>query len=167
MKTSLECSIRPLTPTDQPFLWEMVYQAIHVPPGDPPLPRNIVNDPDIAKYGKAWGQKDDLGFVAEVSDGGRSIGAAWLRLLKSDNKGYGYVNDRTPELSIAVLPDYRDKGVGTQLLNYLLEAAKAVYPSLSLSVSSDNPVLRMYKRMGFKVVGEYDTSLTMKINLNR
>ena len=165
MPTLLDYTIRSLLPEDQHFLREMGYQAIYVLPGEDAPSPDIVNHPDIAKYVKDWGRSDDLGFLAEASEGSRPLGAAWMRLFKSDNKGYGYVDDLTPELSIAVLPDYRGKGVGTRLLTHLLEAAKDSYSSVSLSVSPDNPAQRLYKRMGFEVVGEYDTSLTMKVNL--
>ena len=42
---------------------------------------------------------------------GGPIGAAWLRLLKGDERGYGHVDDETPELGMAVLPAYRGRGV--------------------------------------------------------
>jgi hypothetical protein len=42
--------ILPLTKVDEPFLWEMLYHALYVPEGNPPFPKDIVNNPDIAKY---------------------------------------------------------------------------------------------------------------------
>jgi hypothetical protein len=35
---TMTCIIRPLKLEDEPFLWEMLYQAIHVPEGQTPLP---------------------------------------------------------------------------------------------------------------------------------
>lgn len=78
-----------------------------------------------------------------------------------ENKGYGYVDDDTPELSIAVLPEYRSQGVGTQLLTHLFTSAYG-QSSISLSVSADNSALRLYERFGFEVVSKSNGSLTMK-----
>ena len=92
----------------------------------------------------------------------RQIGAAWLRLLSGDQRGYGYVDDATPELTIAVVPECRGKGVGTRLLSHLLATAESCYSSLSLSVLTDNPALRLYERLGFETVGTCGRSLVMK-----
>jgi ribosomal protein S18 acetylase RimI-like enzyme len=157
--------IRPAVPEDEPFLWEMLYRAIYVPEGSPPPPRDILNRPEIARYISGWGRPDDIGFVAVDKSNGKSIGAAWFRLLTGDEGGYGYVDDKTPELSVAVLPEHRGKGVGRELITHLIEAAKARYAVISLSVSPDNPALRLYRRLGFEVVGRHDTSLTMRKRL--
>jgi ribosomal protein S18 acetylase RimI-like enzyme len=93
---------------------------------------------------------------------GRPIGAAWLRRLTGANRGFGSLDDETPELSIAVLPDHRGKGVGTRLLTDLLETARARYLSVCLSVSAGNPARRLYERVGFVAVGEASGSLTMR-----
>ena len=99
------------------------------------------------------------------------LGAAWLRLLTGDNKGYGYVDDLTPELCISVLPESRGMGIGTQLLNQLFENVQHRYLAVSLSVSEENPALRLYRRLGFEVVnatsGQLHGSLTMKKELKR
>ena len=144
-----------------------MYQSLHVPEGSPPFPREVVERPEIAKYVRAWGRDGDLGFVAVDVQSGEPIGAAWLRLLKGDERGYGYVDDETPELGMAVLPAYRGRGVGSGLLARLLESAEAVYGSVCLSVSADNPAARLYERAGFERVCECGTSLTMVKRLRR
>ena len=159
----MECNIRALTPKDESFLWEMLYQALYVPEGHPALPREIVQIPELARYVKDWGRPGDCGFLASDPITGESIGATWLRLLIGDNKGYGHVDDNTPELSIAVLPEYRGQGVGSQLLAHLL-ASECGQSSISLSVSADNPAVRLYKRFGFETIVQSNESLIMKRN---
>lgn len=154
-------SIRRLSPSDQPFLWEMLYQSLHVAEGGPPFPRDVIHRPEIAKYVRAWGRAGDMGFVAVDVGSGEPIGAAWLRLLAGDERGYGYVDDETPELGMAVLPGHRGRGVGSELLGRLLGAARGVYRSVCLSVSADNPAVRLYARAGFERVRECGGSLTM------
>lgn len=151
---------RPLTSADQAFLWEMVYQSLYVPPGQIPFERAIVLQPDIAKYVKDWGREDDLGFVADDAQN-RSVGAAWLRLFQDPDRGFGYVNDETPEIGIAVLPDYRDQGIGTMLLRRLIESAQSRYEAISLSVAAENPAVRLYQRFGFEVVQRTSETLIM------
>lgn len=153
--------IRPLTPADEPFLWEILYHALYVPAGQPPFPRGIVNEPKIRRYVEGWGREDDYGLLALVE--GKPAGAVWLRLFAGEQRGYGYVDDRTPELSIAILPDYRGQGIGTMLISRLLETAQTQSAQISLSVSADNPAVRLYERVGFERVGSAGGSLTMVI----
>jgi ribosomal protein S18 acetylase RimI-like enzyme len=153
--------IRPLIFEDEPFLWEMLYQAIHVRDGQSPPPRDVVRLPELARYVEGWGRAGDRGFLASDALSGQPLGAAWLRLLTGDYKGYGYIDDDTPELSIAVLPEHRGHGIGTQLLSYLLASVRGQL-SVSLSVSADNPALRLYQSFGFAVMRKSDGSLTMK-----
>ena len=97
----MNLTMRPILPTDEPFLWEMLYHALFVPEGNPPFPRDIVQQPEIRQYVQDWGQPDDAGLIALIDD--EPVGAAWIRRIKA----YGYVDDDTPELSIAMLPEYR------------------------------------------------------------
>jgi ribosomal protein S18 acetylase RimI-like enzyme len=158
----VDCVIRPIKPEDRRFLWEMLYQAIHVTQGSEPPSRDLLLRPEIRRYLQDWGQPHDSGFVAVDPLTAEPIGAAWLRLLIGDQKGYGYVDDETPELTVAVVPECRGQGIGTRLLSQLLANAEARYPCLSLSVSPDNPALRLYSRMGFETVGTCGTSVVMK-----
>lgn len=151
--------LRPLTPADEPFLWEMLYYALYVPQGQPPFPREIVYEPEIRRYVEGWGQEDDKGVLALVE--GKPAGAVWIRLFPGEQRGYGYVDDRTPELSIAILPGYRGQGIGTKLITRLLEMVKAQYPQISLSVSPDNPAVRLYVRLRFEIIIQTPSSLTM------
>ena len=154
-------SIRPASSADRQFLREMLYQSLYVPEGGAPFPREVLDRPEIAKYVEGWGRAGDIGFVALELGSNEPVGAAWLRLLVGVEKGYGHVRDETPELAMAVLPAHRGRGVGSALLARLLETARAEYDSVSLSVSSDNPAVRLYVRMGFERVSVSDTSITM------
>ena len=51
------------------------------------------------------------------------VGSAWLRLWSADEAGYSYVDPATPELCMAVCPEWRGRGVGTRLLEDLLQRA--------------------------------------------
>ena len=61
-------SLRPLTPSDEPFLWEMLYQALYVPPGLPPLPRDLLYTAELRRYVEGWGRESDSGWLFPVGD---------------------------------------------------------------------------------------------------
>ena len=67
-----------------------------------------------------------------------AIGAAWLRLWRDEERGFGYINADTPELSMAVLPSHRNQGVGTRLLLQVLDMARAEFSAISLNVRANN-----------------------------
>lgn len=141
----LKYNIRPAQPEDEPILWTMLMHAAHdVSVSD------VKKNPALARYVQGWPRAGDVGVVAEQA--GHGIGAAWLRLSTADaedNKGYGYVDDTIPELAIAVAPESRSLGVGTNLLSEIMALAQKQFPAVSLSVRADNPALALYERVGF------------------
>ena len=153
--------IRPLTPDDESFLWDVLYYAIFIPPGEDAHSYEIVKEPELARYVADWmAHSDDLGYAAEEK--GELIGAAWLRLWPGSERGFGFVDEQTPELSMALLPQHRGRGIGTRLLRLLLFTAAEGYDAGSLSVSVSNPARRLYEREGFMAVSEPEGgSITM------
>ena len=132
-----------MVPDDQPFLTAMLYEAFFVPPGAEPFPLDIVDEPGIVEYHDRFGSRPgDVGVMATVD--GERVGAAWVRSIR----GYGFVDDRTPELTIAVVAGRRGEGIGEVLLVALLERV----PRCSLSCDRRNPAMRLYERHGFAIV---------------
>lgn len=153
--------IRPLKQEEIPLLEEFLYQAIFIPSGLEPLPRTILKEPELEMYIKDFGQQpDDWALAVEVD--GRLVGAVWVRIMKD----YGYFDDQTPSLSISFLPDFRSQGLGQQLMMAMLDLLKAKgYPSVSLSVSKDNPAVGFYQILGFVTVEEREDDYLMLCRL--
>ena len=153
--------IKPLKSEEIPHLEEFLYQAIFISQGLAPLPRSILKEPDLEMYIKDFGQQpDDWALAAEVD--GQLVGAVWVRIMKD----YGYYDDQTPSLSISFLPEFRSQGLGQQLMTAMLDLLKAKgYPSVSLSVSKDNPAVRFYQRLGFVTVEEREDNYLMLCRL--
>jgi ribosomal protein S18 acetylase RimI-like enzyme len=146
---------------DVRFLRDMLHHAYYWRernPGEGPGP--------AARYIKGWGRPGDTVLIA--LDDGFPVGAAWYRLFRKGLRGYGFVDDETPELAIAVVPSRRGRGIGEALLDALCERARADgYEALSLSVGRDDPALvSFYEAHGFKQVdGGDEQSLTMRRGL--
>ncbi|PIF02257.1 MAG: GNAT family N-acetyltransferase [Draconibacterium sp.] len=155
-------TIRSLRSNEYDFLAEMLYEAIFVPEGHAPLPGEIIKDPALSRYIENWGKdKFDIALVAEADN--KLVGAIWGRIFTAKNKGFGYIDNETPELSMAIKSEYRNQGIGTKLIDAIItEYNKIGVEFLSLSVDKANKALNLYKRMGFEAVGETETSLTMR-----
>ena len=144
--------IRTLEGDETPFLREMLYTALYVHEGEDPFPPNTVDQPVWRKWYEDWGKSRDLAFVAQTTEG--LGGACWSRLFSSDNPGYGYVADDIPELTIALKEEYRGVGIGTALLQKMIDAVSARgHRGLSLSIDGRNVgARRLYERHGFRIV---------------
>ncbi|NJO40286.1 MAG: GNAT family N-acetyltransferase [Cyanobacteria bacterium CRU_2_1] len=152
--------VRALTDQDEPIVWEMLMYAAQ----EPSLQAVQAQD-CLTHYAADWGRTGDMGFVACTEK--QSIGAAWLRLWLNTDKGFGYVEDSIPELAMAVIPEYRGKGIGTALLMQVLKSAQIDYAAVSLNVRSNNPVVALYQRAGFvKVEGSEVINRTSGISFN-
>ena len=156
----MDYTIRPLGPEDEPVLWEMLYYAVYTAHGEAP-PREVVQRPELARYVDGWGREGDRGFLAHDHGGAEVIGAAWLRLPVGEHKGFGYVDDTTPELAFAVHPQHRKRGIGTALLTQLVRSTPDE-GAISLSLAAHKPVLRLYDRFGFKVVHESADAIKLR-----
>jgi ribosomal protein S18 acetylase RimI-like enzyme len=166
--TIVEYSIRPFKERDMSFLWEMLYQSIYFPEGQHVPSREIIlKEPNIEKYLKNWGMNHDHALIA--LDGKKNpVGAVWIRLLNRENAGYGFVDDDTPELGMAIRSQHRGQGIGKHLLSEMIGFARSIgYTALSLSVAPHNkPALQMYEKSGFEKVYQDDGgSWTMKKDL--
>jgi len=159
-------SIRPADSSDLASLERALYEAAFWRGGQPrPDPGRALTDPPLSRYVRDWGREGDAAVIAEAPEG-ETIGAAWYRLLGAEERGYGFVDGATPEITVAVLPAHRRQGVGRALLAALMEHARtAGFQSVSLSVEPANPALRLYERLGFTWVAVVDGSWTMRADL--
>lgn len=153
--------IRSIKPNEIKFLEEMLYEVLYVPEEEPPQPRSVIYVPEIYMYIKDWGKPFDCSYVALNNDA--LIGAIWGRLYKQPETGYGYIDDETPEISIAVKKEFRGKGIGARLIEVIArEYLKLNMKAISLSVDKRNKALSLYVRAGFEIVAENGTAWTMK-----
>lgn len=156
--------IREIRPDEYAFLREMLYEAIYFPDESEKPPRSIIDEPHLAKYIDGFGRAGDLAFVL-LKDNELS-GAIWVRQFSAVEKSYGFVDEATPELSMAIGKDLRGRGFGTQLIGKICGILKSKgVGKLSLSVDKQNPAVNLYKRSGFEIIGEQGTAYTMLKNV--
>jgi GNAT superfamily N-acetyltransferase len=142
---------------DVRFLRDMLHHAYYWRERDPtdgPGP--------AARYIKGLGRPGDTVLIA--IDDVFPVGAAWYRLFRRDAPGYGFVDEETPELTIAVVPSRRGGGLGGQLMEALLALAKEQGHS-AISLSAEQGMTKLYERFGFRAVEEKDGTVTMRADL--
>lgn len=166
VKTANSWRFRSAEKDDEPFLWDMLYETLLSEEDAEKITRESLADPSVSKYVEAWGGIDDLGIIAMDEDS-RPLGAAWSRLLTGPNEGFGYTDDQTPEIAIAVVPGERGRGLGTELLRRLIREARKRYPGVSLSVAPSNPAQALYRRLGFRIVEIRDEHPVMILEFDK
>ena len=79
-------------------------------------------------------------------------------LLDGVAVGRMWVDRTNPEelrgIDIAILPEYRNSGVGFTLIQELLDEASAANKPFRIHVTNFNRAIRLYERMGFVKTGE-------------
>ena len=153
--------IRPITPCEIPLLKDFLYEAIFIPEGVQAPPRSIVDDESLQVYIRDFGQlPDDFCLVAEADD--KIVGAIWSRIIND----YGHIDDETPSIAISLYKEYRNKGIGSDLLKRMLELLRAQgYKSVSLSVQKANYALKMYQKAGFNILSDDVEEVIMRCPL--
>ena len=157
--------IRKFSSEESEKLEDLLYEVVYVPEGTKPFPRDIIKIPEINAYINGFGnQKDDYCLVAECK--GKIIGAVWVRILSGDKKGYGYVDDETPEFAISLFKEYRNRGIGTLLMQkMIIHLEECGYAQTSLSVQKENYAVKMYLKLGFEIICENAEDYLMLLKL--
>lgn len=153
----MDYSIRELRQNESKVLNTFLYEAIFIPEGVPVPPKEIINQPELQVYVKDFGKnKGDLCLVAEANN--EIVGAVWVRIMND----YGHIDKETPSLAISLLKKYRNYGIGTDLMEQMLNKMKIQgYKQVSLSVQKMNYAVHMYLKVGFEIVGENDKEYIM------
>ena len=146
----MDYKIRKIKEAEYSVLGDFLYEAIFIPEGVKSPPREIIEQPELQVYISDFGKhKGDCFLVAELDK--RIIGAVWVRIMND----YGHIDDETPSFAISLYPEYRNHGIGTALMKSMLKLLKAEnYKQSSLAVQKANYAVKMYKNVGFEIVGE-------------
>ena len=153
--------IRKLRDDETELLKDFLYEAIYIPDGIQPPERSIIERPELSIYYEDFGNGPaDNCLVAEV--GGKLVGAVWTRIMND----YGHVDDETPSFAVSLYKEYRGKGFGTKMMQRMLGLLKEQgYKKASLAVQKANYAVRMYEKVGFKIIDKNDEEYIMVCGL--
>lgn len=165
MKTSPNITIREIKQSELGILEDMLYEAIYQPDKNNLIPRSVLNIPEVNAYIRDFGkEKADYCLVADFE--GEIVGAVWIRIISGGTKGYGYIDDNTPEFAISLFDEYRNQGIGSRLMTAMIDYLReSGYSQASLNVKKENYAVKLYRKMGFEVVREDDEDYLMVLKL--
>ncbi len=148
--------IREIKKQEYNLLDDFLYEAIFIPEGVEVPSKEITNQPDLQIYIADFGKQNDNCLVAECNC--KIVGAVWTRIIND----YGHIDNETPSLAISLFKEYRSLGIGTALMNRMIELLKSKgYKRVSLSVQKENYAYNLYKKVGFEIIKENDEDFIM------
>ena len=89
-----------------------------------------------------------------------------VRIITADGEDVGWIQEQISEESINlgsfyVAPTMQGRGIGTQVLRMLLEAAALESKAITLAVVKINPARQFYEKRGFRTMHEDKYKLYM------
>ena len=115
----MDYTIRNIRETEYKILSDFLYEAIFIPEGVKAPPKDIINKPELQVYISDFGKHSgDYCLVAESDK--KIVGAVWVRIMND----YGHIDNETPSFAISLLKEYRNYGIGTELMKEMLMKLK-------------------------------------------
>ena len=147
-------SLRPITPEDDSFL-----AGLYASTRAEELAVTGWSDEDKAVFCRRQ-------FDAQTAHYRENYPGALLQVVERNGVPIGrlYVARWEREIrimDIALLPEYRGTGIGTQLLRALQDEARSAGKTLTIHVERFNAALRLYERLGFKQIEDKGVYLLM------
>ena len=147
----LNLSLREATPEDQPFLLE-VYASTRIE--------------ELEPFG--WDDNQKQAFIKmQFLARERTYPRVDSRIILLDGRPVGRMlvdRDEARILlrDIAILTEFRNAGIGSQLIEQLMKEATAAGKPIELHVLATSPAVRLYERLGFRRGGADAAYLEMK-----
>ncbi len=113
---------------------------------------------------KTWGLWDE---VRQKKNFSNKYDPASVRIIRYGACEVGFVAVRynVDEIFISelnILPEYQNRGIGSHILNNLLNKAAGEGLNVGMQVLKVNPARRLYERLGFTYCGETGTHYLME-----
>jgi ribosomal protein S18 acetylase RimI-like enzyme len=141
----LQLTRRPALESDVPFLLELRRQTM----GPVHTAAGIDQSPELIEARVR--SNFDCAEIIELN--GRPIGL--LKVIRSPTEW------RVSQIQL--LPEHQGKGIGTRLLQEVLDSARASGLAVNLSALKINPAVRLYRRLGFTTETESEKSVSMTV----
>lgn len=138
-----EITFRPITDEDLPFLSRLYastrQEELAVTPWNDEQKRAFLEQQFEAQHRHYQEHYPEASFDVLEVDGeaaGRLYVSRWTREIRI--------------VDIALLPEYRNRGIGSRVLEDLLDEGRRSGKAVSIHVEKNNPALRLYERLGFE-----------------
>ena len=141
----MELAFRPIENADLPFL-----QRLYASTRTEEMALSGWNEAQIEEFLA-------LQFRAQHEHYQKHYPNARFDLILSNDKPIGrlYLDNWDDEyrlIDIALLPEYRNRGLGSRLLQQILQQAASEDKAVRIHVEHFNPALRLYQRLGFRLL---------------
>lgn len=100
--------------------------------------QRVPKDLELDEY-----DKDAMHFIAYCKD--QAVGCARARLK----------DDYLKIERVAVLKNFRGKGIAIRLMRFVEEYLQSLYPKKALKLNAQSDVEEFYKKLGYQSIGEY------------
>jgi ribosomal protein S18 acetylase RimI-like enzyme len=141
----METSFRKIERKDFEFLWLLHNAALK----------------DYVKQTWGWDEERQRQLFRESFE----IERAMIIVFEGKDTGLLDVTEKETEtvlISIRLLPEFQNKGIGTKIIQDILEKSHGKNKPVRLQVLKINPAKKLYNRLGFKIFGETETHFLMR-----
>jgi len=149
MSTLMKTGFRPITDTDLPFLGRLYASTRQEELAVTGWPREQI-DAFLAQQFEAQHKHYSENYQAASFDlildpeSGEPIGRLYLDRRENDFR----------IVDIALVPEWRGRGIGGDLLATILAEAGAAGKTVSIHVEANNPAMSLYLRLGFRHIDD-------------
>ena len=150
-------TLRPVGPDDEPFLLRVYAstradELAQVPWTDDQKAAFVAHQftAQTAHYAQHYTGMSSHVILVDGAPAGRLLVARWSEEIRI--------------VDIALLLDFRGRGVGTGLLRDLMAEARAAGKRLSIHVEIHNPAMTLYRRLGFRPAADVGVYQRMEWN---
>jgi ribosomal protein S18 acetylase RimI-like enzyme len=141
---------RKATDDDKPFLWKLKVASLR---------------PYVAQiYG--WDEPTQYGYFEN------GFHPSAIQIIQYDGQNVGMYELQESVKSwflavIMVLPEFQNKGIGSTIIQRMIDDIAVSNKPLRLQVFKVNPARRLYERLGFVKLGESKTHIQMEMSNER
>lgn len=140
-------NLRPIHQDDEPFLFQLYAST---------------REEELKLV--PWNEQQKVAFLqmqfaAQHNYYQEQFQGARFSIIEQQNKPIGrlyldYRSDEVRIIDIAIISEYRNRGIGSQILQDILVSATERALPVRISVEQNNPALNLYNRLGFKKIGD-------------
>ncbi|HLT21555.1 MAG TPA: GNAT family N-acetyltransferase [Thermomicrobiales bacterium] len=148
-------SLRPIRPDDEPLLYRLYAST---------------REAEMALTGWTPEEIEDflrMQFHAQHTHYMQYPPTCYFNVIELDGAPIGRIytaewDEDLRLIEITLLPEYRNRGIGTRLIRDVMERARALGKPVRLHVENFNPARHLYERLGFTVLEERGFNLFME-----